>query len=253
MRSGSSHAWLQRQIHDTFVKQAHDKNYRNRAAFKLVQLDDKHSFFRKNQTVVDLGCYSGGWSQVALERCIGNGSRVIGVDKLKIEPLPAPHQFIQGDITTDITKQKVFDVLDGKKANVVLSDMAPSTRGCSLDDHLAITDLNLKACDFMESVISPSGWFVMKTFQGPETKNLTTFLQSRFEIVRGSKPEASRKESSEIFIVCAKYKGRDRISSEVPSTFQNEVDGKLPGEKLRRQPQSDAGWAAQERLDGTRE
>ena len=240
---GSSHAWIQRQIHDTFVKQAQEQNFRNRAAFKLLQIDDKFSIFRKNSVVVDLGCYSGGWSQVALQRSSAVGAFVVGVDVLKIEPLPSPHVFVQGDITNSEIRKKVIDQLKGKKADVVLSDMAPSSCGVAIDDHIKITDLNLKACEFMEDVIALKGSFVMKTFYGPETKRLTSYLKSRFERVIGHKPAASRKESRELFLVCSKYKARDKIATEVSDTFRisKEGENRLPAENSQREPQSVQG------------
>jgi 23S rRNA (uridine2552-2'-O)-methyltransferase len=240
--STSSHQWIQRQLNDTFVKRAQEENFRNRAAFKLVQLDDKYSFFRKNKNVLDLGCYSGGWSQVALQ--------------LRIEPLPDPHIFIQGDINDTEMHLKVIESLGGGRVDVVLSDMSPSTSGSSLDDHLAMTDLNLKACELMERVIAMKGWFILKTFTGPETMKLRTYLNSRFDTVLGHKPEASRKESSEIFLVCAKFKGRDKISSEVASNFRYKSEGeeRQPHDKHRpRTPQSVEGQRLQEDILAQRE
>ena len=250
----SSHQWIQRQLNDTFVKRAQEENYRNRAAFKLIQLDDKYSFLRKNKTVLDLGCYSGGWSQVALQRC--PEGKVLGVDKMRIEPLPDPHVFIQGDITDADMHSKVLTTLGGSRVDIVLSDMSPSTIGVSIDDHLAMTDLNLKACELMEKVIALRGWFILKTFTGPETPKLKLYLTSRFEKVVGHKPEASRKESPEVFLICNRFKGRDKLSSEVASNFRykNEGEERTPHDGYnRRQPQSLKGQEEQAAIFAERE
>lgn len=245
-RLRGSHQWIQRQLNDTFVKRAQEENYRNRAAFKLIQMDDKFSFLRKNKTVLDLGCFSGGWSQVALQRC--SEGKVLGIDKVRIEPLPEPHMFLQGDITDPDMHNKVLDLLGGSRVDIVLSDMSPSTIGVSIDDHLAMTDLNLKACELMERVIAMRGWFVLKTFTGPETPKLKMYLNSRFEKVIGHKPEASRRESPEVFLICNRFKGREKISSEVAGNYRYKHEGedRTPQDGYnRREPQSVKGQEEQ--------
>ena len=253
-KKSSSHQWIQRQINDTFVKRASEENYRNRAAFKLIHLDDKFSFLRSKKTILDLGCYSGGWSQVALQRC--PSGQVIGVDRLKLEPLPDPHIFIQSDIfKIEETVSRIYEVT--KSVDVVLSDMSPSTIGVNLDDHLAMTDLNLKTCELMEQVLALKGWFILKTFSGPETEKLKIFLKSRFETVVGHKPESSRKSSAEIFLVCAKYRGRERIGKETASSYRySKIEGteKEPnGGYSPRDPQSLDGQKSQDSIFEARE
>ena len=198
---------------------AQELNFRSRAAFKLIQIDDRFSFLRPTSRVLDLGCFSGGWSQVALARC-PSGS-VVGVDKVRMESLPN-HIFIQGDITEQSTIDSVIEALDGKLVDVVISDMAPSISGHKLDDHDTAIELSLTACEFVDKVLAPGGWLVIKSFYGPKSSDFVLFLKSKFKLVRTVKPKASRSESSEVYYVCARFKGIGKgIREEVP------IDGGL--------------------------
>lgn len=179
-----------------------------------MQMDDTFSFLRPNSTVVDLGCFSGGWSQVALARCLGG--TVIGVDKVRMDSLPN-HIFVQGDITEQPTIDSIIRALEGKPVDVVLSDMAPAITGRKLDDHDSSIELSLIASEFVDKVLSPGGWFVIKSFYGPKSSEFVLFLKSRFKLVRTVKPKASRSESSEVYYVCAKFKGSGKgLSGDVP-------------------------------------
>lgn len=210
----SSKQWIQRQLSDRYVTKAQELNFRSRAAFKLIQIDDRFCFLRPTSTVVDLGCFSGGWSQVALARC-PNGN-VIGLDKVRMDSLPN-HTFIQGDITEQATVDSVVSALNGKPVDVVISDMAPAISGHKLDDHDSSIELSLIACEFVDKVLSPGGWFVIKSFYGPKSAEFVLYLKSRFRLVRTVKPKASRSESSEIYYVCAKFKGASKgVKEEVP-------------------------------------
>jgi 23S rRNA (uridine2552-2'-O)-methyltransferase len=216
----NSKQWIQRQLSDRYVRKAQELNFRSRAAFKLIQIDDQFSFLRPTSTVVDLGCFSGGWSQVALSRCI-NGT-VIGVDKVRMDSLPN-HTFIQGDITELETVNAVINALDGKPVDVVISDMAPAITGHKLDDHDSSIELSLIASEFVDKVLCKGGWFVIKSFYGPKSSEFVLFLKSKFKLVRTVKPKASRSESSEIYYVCANYRGGPGkgLAGEVP------IDGGL--------------------------
>ena len=209
----NSKQWIQRQITDRYVRKAQELNFRSRAAFKLIQIDDQFCFLRPNSTVVDLGCFSGGWSQVALNRC-PNGF-VVGVDKVRMDSLPN-HTFIQGDITQDDTMNKVLCALGGKSVDVVMSDMAPAISGHKLDDHDASIELSLMASEFADKILSTGGWFVIKSFYGPKSSEFVLFLKSKFKLVRTVKPKASRSESSEVYYVCARFKGVETVQSQVP-------------------------------------
>lgn len=219
MSVSGSKQWTQRQLADKYVKKAQELDFRSRAAFKLLQMDDQFCFLRPNSVVVDLGCFSGGWSQIALARCpLG---RVVGVDKVRMDPLPN-HTFIHGDITEASTVEAVLTSLDGKRADVVISDMAPAISGRKLDDHDSAIDLSLIASEFVDKVLSPGGWFVIKSFYGPKSSEFVLFLKTKFKLVRTVKPKASRSESSEVYYVCAKFKGSGSgVRGEVP------IDGGL--------------------------
>lgn len=219
MSVSGSKQWIQRQLSDRYVKKAQELDFRSRAAFKLLQMDDQFCFLRPNSVVVDLGCFSGGWSQIALARCpLG---RVVGVDKVLMDPLPN-HTFIHGDITEASTVEAVLTSLDGKRADVVISDMAPAITGRKLDDHDSAIDLSLIASEFVDKVLSPGGWFVIKSFYGPKSSEFVLFLKTKFKLVRTVKPKASRSESSEVYYVCAKFKGSGSgVRGEVP------IDGGL--------------------------
>ncbi|KFH01020.1 ribosomal RNA methyltransferase (FtsJ) family protein [Toxoplasma gondii MAS] len=214
----SSHTseWIKRQITDRYVLRAQERNLRSRAAFKLEQLDDDFLFFRKNQVVVDLGAYPGGWSQVALDRIRAGGGegRVIAVDPVAMDPLPH-HTFIQGSVGQAGTLQALLEELGESKADVVLSDMAPACIGVKQDDHLNCAELCLFASDLMEQVLKLGGTFVTKMFMGSETNNFKVYLRTRFKKVSSAKPRACRQESREMYFVCQHFVGRDRLAEEV--------------------------------------
>ncbi|KAL8453836.1 hypothetical protein Emag_001644 [Eimeria magna] len=171
-----------------------------RSALKLEQLDDEFLFLRKDRVVLDLGCYPGGWSQVAVRRCLvgvepstaanepsASLSRVIGVDIAQMDPLPLVH-FIQGRVGDASTLRAVLQELRDQKADVVLSDMAPSCTGIRHEDHYNSMELCLYAADLMEQTLCVGGTFVVKIFMGSEVANYKTYLKSRFELVRSAKP-----------------------------------------------------------------
>ncbi|CBZ49995.1 putative ribosomal RNA large subunit methyltransferase J [Neospora caninum Liverpool] len=191
--------WIKRQITDRYVLRAQERNLRSRAAFKLEQLDDEFLFFRKNQVVVDLGAYPGGWSQVALDRIRAGGGegRVVAVDPVAMDPLPH-HTFIQGSVGQAGTLQALLEGLGESKADVVLSDMAPACIGVKQDDHLNCAELCLHASDLME-----------------QTNNFKIYLRTRFKRVSSAKPRACRPESREMYFVCQHFLGRERLAEEV--------------------------------------
>jgi len=209
-------AWINRHIRDKYVVRAQADQYRTRAAYKIRQMDDRFSFFRKNQIVVDLGCFNGGWSQVAIERTYASSSdsKVIGVDLLQTDPLDHL-TFIKGDAGDPEIILKVLSELGEKKADVLCSDMAPKMIGVKQDDHLASAELSLLAGAFMEKVLKIGGWFIIKVFYGPELPKFRLYLDTRFQKVRSVKPGASREHSREMFLVCRHFIGRPDIAEEV--------------------------------------
>lgn len=211
-----SAAWIRRQITDRYTLQAQLDNYRSRAAYKLLELDDRYLIFRKNQVVVELGCYPGGWSQVCLKRTLAgaSSSRIIGVDRLQMDPIPN-FTFIKGNVNDESTHAHLLSALSGMKADVVLSDLAPACTGIKQDDHLNSTELCMQAASLMEKVIAVGGAFVVKIFMGGQLCNYKTYLQSLFQSVHAAKPKACRSESKEMYFVCKGFIGARNISGDV--------------------------------------
>jgi 23S rRNA (uridine2552-2'-O)-methyltransferase len=197
-RTLSSQQWLRRQLNDPFVKAAKAHGYRARAAYKLTDIDDKFHLIHKGSRIIDLGCAPGGWLQVALER---GAAAVAGVDLLPVDPL-APVHLIEGDFTDPAI------ALLGGAPDVVLSDMAPNTLGHRRTDHLRIVMLIEAAAAFAVKTLKPGGAFVAKAFQGGETAEVIKTLKTHFADVKHVKPKASRRDSSEVFLVATGFKGR---------------------------------------------
>lgn len=201
-RKSSSTRWLQRQLNDPYVEQARAMGYRSRAAFKLIELDDKFKLIRKGMRVADLGAAPGGWTQVALER---GASRVVGIDLLAIDPIPGA-ELLELDFTEEGADEAVKAALGGE-ADLVVSDLAPWTTGHKSTDHLKIIALVEVAAQFAFDVLAPGGAFVAKVFQGGTEQELLKELRGRFEKVKHAKPDASRQESAEIYLVATGFKG----------------------------------------------
>ncbi|ORM41400.1 Ribosomal RNA large subunit methyltransferase E [Babesia sp. Xinjiang] len=208
--------WIRRQITDRYTRQAQVDNYRSRSAYKLQELDDRFLLFRKNQVVVELGSYPGGWAQVCLERTLSGASSslVIGIDRLQMDPM-ANYTFIKGDINDETTHAHLFSALNGAKADVVLSDLAPACTGVKQDDHLNSTELCMQASALMERVIAVGGSFVVKIFMGGQLSNYRTYLQSQFRAVHSAKPKACRSESKEMYFVCKGFLGARDLAGDV--------------------------------------
>ncbi len=199
--SVSSQRWLQRQLNDPYVAAAKAQGWRSRAAFKLIELDDKFELIRKGARVVDLGAAPGGWSQVALAR---GAARVAGIDLLPIEPVPGA-DFIEGDFMAEGMEARLVALLGGQ-ADIVLSDMAPNTSGHVATDHLRIMALAETALAFACDILAPGGAFVAKLFQGGAEREMLTTLKQRFRQVRHAKPPASRKDSKEMYVVATGFR-----------------------------------------------
>jgi 23S rRNA (uridine2552-2'-O)-methyltransferase len=201
-RTPAQQAWLERQINDPFAAKARAHGYRSRAAYKLVEIDDRFRLLKPGARVVDLGLAPGGWTQVAIERGV---KQIAGVDLLPVEPLPPAH-ILQMDFTDTACGPKLIELLGGPP-DVVLSDMAPNTIGHRETDHLRIVGLIEAAIDFAVGVLKPGGAFVAKAFQGRGTDELMAQLKRHFADVRNVKPAASRAESSEVYLVATGFKG----------------------------------------------
>jgi len=197
----SSQRWLARQLNDPYVQAAKTQGFRSRAAFKLLELDDKYKLINKGARVVDLGAAPGGWAQVLLLR---GAAAVVGIDLLPVIPM-AGASFIEGDFTDDGMDRRLKDMLGGP-ADLVLSDMAPNTTGHVATDHIRIMALADTALAFAGEVLAPGGSFVAKLFQGGAEREMLNTLKLRFRTVRHAKPPASRKDSKEMYVVATGFR-----------------------------------------------
>ncbi len=209
-RSASSTQWLERQLNDPYVGEARRLGYRSRAAFKLLQLDDRFHFLKPGARVVDLGSAPGGWTQVAAARVkseSGKG-RVIGIDCLVTDPVPGA-VLLHLDFLDSAAPAALRAALGGL-ADVVLSDMAAPTTGHAATDHLRILALAEAAYAFAQEVLVPGGTFVAKVFQGGTERELLAQLKRDFTVVRHAKPPASRADSAEVYVLAQGFRGAVR-------------------------------------------
>lgn len=207
----SSAAWIQRQAADPYVARAHKDGYRARAAYKLIEINERFKFLKNGQVVVDLGAAPGSWTQYVMRDF--PKSKVFAMDLLEIKPIPGV-EFYQGDFTTDEALDWLVEKLGlpedeatNGTVDVVLSDMAPNTVGHKKTDHLRQMVLLEYAFDFAKRALKPGGTFVAKSFTGGTTNELLKQIREKFESVHHIKPPASRKDSVEMFIVALGYKG----------------------------------------------
>ena len=211
-RKPSSTRWLQRQLNDPYVQLAKKDGYRGRAAYKILELDEKYQFLVPGARVVDLGCAPGGWLQVAVPRVNSLGARsgkavgfVLGVDLQEVEPI-AGAEIHQLDFLDDDADTQVMDWLGGQ-ADVVMSDMAAASSGHKQTDHLRIIALCEAAAYFAFDVLAEGGTFVAKVLAGGAEGDLQKLLKTRFKKVANVKPPSSRSDSSEKFVVATGFKG----------------------------------------------
>jgi 23S rRNA (uridine2552-2'-O)-methyltransferase len=201
-RTTASQHWLNRQLNDPYVRAAQQQGWRSRAAFKLIELDDRFAVIRKGARVLDLGAAPGGWSQVAVRRGAGP---VVAMDLLPVDPIEGM-DFLQGDFLDADMPARLRGLMGGP-VDLVLSDMAPNTTGHSATDHIRIIDLAEHALDFAMQVLAPGGGFIAKVFQGGSEKQMLEPMKRAFTSVRHAKPPASRKESSELYVVAMGFRG----------------------------------------------
>jgi 23S rRNA (uridine2552-2'-O)-methyltransferase len=206
-RKPSSTEWLSRQLNDPYVAEAHRLGYRSRAAFKLIQINERFHLLRAGMRVVDLGCAPGGWTQIAAARIgadKGHGA-VVGIDLQPTDPVPGA-VLLAGDFRDPAAADRIRAGLGGP-ADVVLSDMAAPTTGHAATDHLRIIALAEDAFAFATTVLRPGGAFVAKVFQGGTEGALLAELKRAFTTVRHAKPAASRAESAETYVVATGFRG----------------------------------------------
>jgi 23S rRNA (uridine2552-2'-O)-methyltransferase len=211
-RSLSSKLWLERQLNDPYVARAKREGFRGRAAFKLIEIDDKHHLLRNGARVVDLGAAPGGWSQVAAKRVgvtEGKG-RVVGIDLLEMASL-AGVDFVRLDFLDPQAPEQLKAMLGGP-ADVVLSDMAANATGHRKTDHLKIMALAEAAADFAREVLAPGGAFLCKVLQGGTETTLLASLKRDFASVKHVKPAASRTDSAELYLLATGFRGTSHAS-----------------------------------------
>jgi 23S rRNA (uridine2552-2'-O)-methyltransferase len=198
--------WQVEKKKEHYYKTAKKENYRSRASYKLTQLDKKFKIIREGYKVVDLGAAPGGWSQVALEK-VGEDGMVLGVDLQKIKPFNEENfVFIRGDFTSTEIQKEIYSAINGK-AEVIISDAAPSLSGIKDIDQLRAMDLAENVIKIAGNLLQPKGTLLMKTFQGPGYPELLKKLKNEFKLVKTTKPASSRKLSSEMYIIGIGFKG----------------------------------------------
>ena len=206
-RKLSSTRWLERQLNDPYVAAAKSDGYRSRAAYKIIEMDDRFKFFKPGACVIDLGCAPGGWAQVAAQRvgALKNKGFVAAIDLQDMEPLQGV-EFLKLDFLEDSAPAKVRE-LAGRRADVVISDMAAAVTGHRQTDHLRTMALAETAAWFAFEALKPGGAFCAKVFQGGASRELLDELKRRFKQVYHMKPKASRKESVELYVIAMDFKG----------------------------------------------
>jgi len=195
--------WLNEHLKDAYVKKARIEGYRSRAVYKLQEIIERDMLLRPGMTVVDLGAAPGGWSQIAV-KCVGEKGRVYALDILPMEPLEGV-EFIQGDFQEQYVLDKLLNMMDGQRVNLVISDMAPNITGMKVIDQPKAMYLSELAVDFARQVLVSGGDFVVKVFQGAGFDNLIQELRQSFESVVIRKPKASRPRSPEVYVVARNY------------------------------------------------
>ena len=213
-RKVSSTAWLERQLNDPYVARARAAGYRSRAAFKIKEMDEKHHLFRKGMRVVDLGAAPGGWSQVAAAATGSTAANplIVGIDYLEMDPIPGVI-LLKKDFTDEDAPAMLIEAMGGKKADLVMSDMAWPTTGHRPTDHLRIVHLIEIAADFALDVLAPGGTFVAKVFQGGTEHELLHMLKRHFRTTQHSKPPSSRSNSAEAYLLAKGFKGREQVQA----------------------------------------
>jgi 23S rRNA (uridine2552-2'-O)-methyltransferase len=210
----SSTRWLQRQLNDPYVQRAKKDGYRGRAAYKILEINDKFGFLLPGKCIVDLGCAPGGWLQVAVPKINSNHARsskktgrIIGIDLQEIEPIPGVESYVLDFLSND-ADSKIKEIIGGK-VDVVMSDMAASSTGHKKTDHLKIMIMCEAAAYLAFDILEDGGTFVAKVLAGGAEGNLQKLLKKAFEKVSHFKPKASRSDSSEKFVIATGFRGMD--------------------------------------------
>jgi 23S rRNA (uridine2552-2'-O)-methyltransferase len=209
-RKASSQRWLERQLNDPYVARSKQEGFRSRAAYKLIELDDRFGLLKKGARVVDLGAAPGGWSQVAVERVASTDAdpRVVAIDYLGMGALPGV-VVLEKDFLDPRAPDLIKGALGGHKADLILSDMAAPTTGHRATDHLRIVALCEAAADFAREILAPGGAFLAKVFRGGTENALLASLKRDFAKVQHVKPPASRADSPELYVLARDFRPTD--------------------------------------------
>jgi len=203
-KNKTSKQWMHEHVNDPYVQLAQKEGYRSRAAYKLLEIDDKSHIFQNSTVVVDLGATPGGWCQVATKK-MGRGGKVIALDLLPFDPLPGV-DFIQGDFRDAVVLKRLQDLLDGKQIGLVISDMAPNISGVTSADQARAMYLAELAMAFALEHLQPSGIFLVKVFQGVGFEDFLKQMRNHFIKVVARKPKASRGRSTEVYLLASEKK-----------------------------------------------
>ena len=209
-RSKTSQQWMKEHVNDVYVKRAKAEGYRSRASFKLLEIAQRDKLLRPGMTVVDLGATPGGWSQVARAQ-VGNQGRVFALDILDMEPLPGV-TFMLGDFREPEAEARLSAALEGRRIDLVLSDMSPNISGIAMSDQARAMHLAELALEFAVKHLKPGGNFLVKVFQGSGFQEFFKEMQARFEKVSTRKPEASRGRSNELYLLGSKCRTAPRTA-----------------------------------------
>jgi len=214
-RANSSRRWLERQLNDPYVAAAQKDGFRSRAAYKLIEINEKHKFLKPGQVIVDLGAAPGGWTQILADKVksVEGRGQVVAIDILEMEPM-AGAEVIHLDFMEDSAPDRLKALLRDGGADAVVSDMAAPTTGHARTDHLQIMGLAEAAAEFAIEVLKPGGSFLCKVFQGGTEQELLQLLRRCFKTVRHVKPPASRKDSSELYVLATGFRGTVADSQE---------------------------------------
>jgi 23S rRNA (uridine2552-2'-O)-methyltransferase len=206
-RTPSQKAWLERQLNDPYVAEARRQGYRSRAAFKLIEIDDRYRFLKPGMKIVDLGAAPGGWSQVAAQRVrsVEGQGRVVAIDMHGMEPIPGV-TILHKDFYDADAPAALVAALGGEKADAVISDMAAHATGHRQTDHLQIMALAEAAYDFARTVLRPGGVFLAKVLRGGTEGDILKLMKRDFASVRHVKPKASRDDSAELFVLAVGFR-----------------------------------------------
>lgn len=204
----SSRRWLERHMNDPYVQRSKADGFRSRAAYKLIEIDDKHHLLKPGMKIIDLGAAPGGWCQVAAARTnsTAENPHVVGIDYLEMDPVPGAPVLLM-DFLDEVAPARLSEALGGAP-DLVLSDMAAPTTGHRRTDHIRTMHLCEVAADFAISVLKPGGHFLAKTFQGGTESDLLNLLKKNFRTVQHVKPPASREESAELYLLAKDFKGK---------------------------------------------